>query len=356
MFFYILFLVFFSCLLLFGYLFPKKEKLLSLAVFVLIVLIAGLRYRVGGDYDSYVSWYLHKTRDYDLEFGFVAVMQLFRSLRLSTQFLFFFFSFFTYFFVYLGIKKFCRQPNVAFLFYILIPTLFLTSLNLVRQSFSVAISFYALYYLIHKKYFIFFMLMLVGISIHNTCIIPLIVFPFVVKIADKIKVKHLFVLLIVSLIMATFDFVRFFAILFENTRYSFYFSDQRIPVNFIKIIVLNFVAIFVLVYFDKLKIVYPYQKYLSVLYFLSVVSINILSPLDDLSRIYTYFRIFEIVVVADLIFLETNRKRIFLFSFFYLLYFGAFLNGIKKDFESKNRDMPQYIPYNNILWSKPQDR
>ena len=158
MFFYIILAVFISALFLLGYFYPNREKSLGLVVLIVIVLLGGLRYKVGGDYDSYVNWYLHKTRDNDFEFGFVAIMQFFRSFKLSTQFLFLFFSFFTYFFVYLGIKKYSRHPNIAFLFYILIPTLFLSSLNLVRQSFSVAVSFYALYYLIHKKYYIFFIL------------------------------------------------------------------------------------------------------------------------------------------------------------------------------------------------------
>ena len=133
-------------------------------------------------------------------------------------------------------------------------------------------------------------------------------------------------------------------------RYSYYFSNQQIQVSLIKIIILNSVGVFILFYFDKLKKVYPYQKYLLILYFSSLVSINLFSPLNDLSRIYIYFRIFEIIVVADLIFLENNRKRIFLFSFFFIMYFGTFLNALKTDFEIKNAKMPKFIPYKNILW------
>ena len=193
--------------------------------------------------------------------------------------------------------------------------------------------------------------MLIGISIHYTSIIPLIVFLLVVKIADKIKAKYIFILLLVSVLMSIFDFIKVFAILFENTRYSFYFSNQRIPVNFIKIIALNSLSLFILFYFDKIKNAYPYQKYLLVLYFLSVVIINILAPLDDLSRIYTYFRIFEIIVVTDLIFLQTKRIRIFLFSFFYVFYFSTFLIALKKDYDIQNNTKSKFTPYKSIFES-----
>jgi len=352
MLFYIIFLVFISVVFLLGYFFPDKDKLLSFVVLVTIILIGGLRYGVGGDYNSYVSWYLYKTRDDDLEFGFVAIMELFRHFNLSPQVLFFLFSFFTYLFIYLGIKKYTIHVNTALLFYILIPTLFLTSLNLVRQSFSVSISFYAFYYLLNKRYLVFSILMLIGISIHNTCLIPLIAFIFVFKFVDEIKKKHLLILLIVSFFMAMLDCVRIFAAFFENTRYAFYFSNEQIPVNFFKIIILNCLSLLILFfYYDKLKIVSTYQKYLLVLYFLSVVLINILSPFNDLSRIYTYFRVFEIIIVTDLIFLETNRKRVFLFSFFSFFYLSTFLIALKKDSEIQSQNRPKFTPYNNILWS-----
>lgn len=348
--FYISFILLISGILSLEYFYSNKQRILGLIVFCIIIFVAGFRDRVGSDYDSYVSWYLHKTRDHDFEFGFVAVMNLFRALHLSYHFLFFFFSFFTYLFVYLGIKKYTTNSNVALLFYIMIPSLYVTSFTFVRQSFSVAISFYAFYYLIHKKYFNFLLLMFIGLSIHRTCLIPFVVFLFVTQLGDKIKAIHLFIALIVSLILSKLKFYSIFGTLFKNVRYGYYFSNQQIPVSFIKLIILNGIAIFILFYFDKLKKAYSYQKYLLVLYFFSVVSINLFSFVNDLSRIYLYFRIFEIIVVADFIFLKTNRKRIFLFSFFYIMYFGAFLNGLKTDFEIPYEKMPKYIPYKNLLW------
>lgn len=350
MFFYILLVVVVFCLVLVACVYPKNEKRISWLLISIMILIGGFRDRIGSDHDSYVSWYLQGTRDEDFEFGFVVIMNLFRALHLSPHFLFFFFSFFTYVFVCLGIRNYTTNVNLALLCYILIPCLYITSFTLVRQSFSVAISFYAFYYLINKKYLIFFLLMLVGFSIHRTCLIAFLVFLFTYRFADKIKIVHLVIALITSFILSKLNFHYLFSGFFKDMRYSYYFSNQQIPVNFIKIIILNGVGIFVLFYFDKLKKVYPYQKYLLVLYFFSLVSVNLLSTLNDLSRIYTYFRIFEIIVVTDLIFLENNRKKIFLFSFFFVMYFGTFINGLKTDYKVQDPNMPKFIPYKNLLW------
>ncbi len=348
--FYILLVSVIFSLILVAYVYPKTEKGISLLLLGIMILLGGFRDRIGSDYDSYISWYLKGTRDEDFEFGFVAIMNLFRALHLSSHFLFFFFSFFTCLFVYLGIKNYTKNINLALLCYILIPSLYITSFTLVRQSFSVAISFYAFYYLINKKYFTFFLLMLIGVSIHRTCLIAFLVFLFTYRFADKIKIVHLVFALMTSLILSKLNFHYLFSGFFKDLRYSYYFSNQQISVNFIKIIILNGVGLFILFYFDKLKKAYPYQKYLFVLYFFSLVSVNLFSTLNDLSRIYTYFRIFEIIVVVDLIFLENNRKRVFLFSFFFMMYFGTFLNGLKTDFEIQNTNMPKYIPYKNLLW------
>ena len=347
--FYILLLLFISSLFLLGYFYPNKEKLLGLIVFVVITLVAGLRYRIGNDYNSYVSWYLYKTRDDNLEFGFVAIMDLFRWFNLSPFFLFFFFSFFTYFFVYLGIRKYTSHNNVELLFYILIPSLYISSFTFVRQSFSVAISFYSFYYLINRKYLVYFLLMFIGISIHNTCLIPFVVFIFIFRYIDKIKVNHMCILLIGTFVLSTLNFVEVFSILFDKTRYEYYFSNKRIPVNIFKLIVLNIVCFFTLYYYQKYRIKNLYKQYFLVLYVISIAFINILSSSIDLSRIYTYFRIFEIIVVADLIFSETNRKRICLFSFFYILYFTAFLNGLKIDSKIPYENIPKFIPYRSIF-------
>ncbi|MFT6689220.1 MAG: hypothetical protein ACJAX7_002252 [Saprospiraceae bacterium] len=341
MIFYILFVLFCLELVIFRYFNPKRNIIVESLLFLIIVVISGLRKKVGIDYMAYVNWYQNKTRDDDFEFGYVFIMNVFRKLNLDYSVLFFFFSFFTCLFVYLGVKKYTPNTSLALLFFIIIPSLYLASFTLIRQSFSVAISFYAFSYLLNKKYLIYLLLMFIGISIHRTCLIPFVLFYIVYLYVDKIKVEYLGLFMIGSFVLAKLQFISIFGKVFENMRYSYYFSNQQMPVNLLKLIVLNLVAFYILFYFRKHTYTYSYQKYFLILYCCSIICLNLLSEHSDLTRIYVYFRIFEIIVISDLLILEIKKKRFFLFFFFFFLHLGTFLLALKK--------IPGYIPYSNIL-------
>lgn len=345
--FYILFVLLISGILSLEYFYPNKQRIQGLVVLSLTIFIAGFRDRIGNDYDSYVSWYLYKTRDYDFEFGFVAIMNVFRILHLSPHFLFFFFSFFTCLFLFLGIKKYTENQSFAFMIFLLLPELFLTSFHLVRQSFSVAISFYAFYYLVKKKYIIYLVLMLVAVSIHYSALMPFLVFLFVFKYADKFNERNIIVMLIVSFLISKINTVQFFYFLFEKTRYAYYFSQERVPVNPCKIILLNLVALFVLFYFRKLKEQYPYHECLLPLYFFSVIFINLFSVFADIARLVLYFRIFEIIIIADLIFLGEKKRVLLLVTGFYIYYFAAFTYTMRGELEQKGES--RLIPYKTFI-------
>lgn len=351
MFFYILLVFIALGLFLLSYFKPSTEKMISVCLLLLMVLISGFRDTIGSDYISYVNWYLYKTRDDGLEFGFVAIMNLFRWLNLSPFFLFFIFSFSTCCLVFLAIKRYTVNCNLSLLFYIMIPSLYLTSFTMIRQSLSVVISFYAFSYLIKKKYILYFFLMFIGVSIHNSCLIAFVIFFLVFKYADKIKNIHLCGLLIVSFLLSRFDFFLVFRELFDGTRYSYYFSEKIKQVDTIKIIIINLEGILFLFYFNKIKEKSPYLHYILVLYCFSIVLVNFFSKNDALTRLASYFRIFEILLLSDLVFSVQKVRRVVLLSVFYLVYFGGFLFALKKDSELPYENSPKFIPYKNILWS-----
>jgi hypothetical protein len=343
---YILFIICATVLLTYGYFYPNKNKIVLWSVFLLAVCFAGFREFIGADFVFYVDWYLNKTRDTKLEFGFVAVMNLFRYFHLGYNWLFFFFSFFTCFFVFLGIKKFTVNVNLAFLIFLLIPGLYLNSFSVIRQYFSLAISFYAFYYLINKKYIIYLLLMFVGISMHNTCYIPFFVFLGVYKWGSKIKVIHIALTLAVSLVFSQIHFLELLGSFFEKTRYIYYFSTHRHPTNNLKLVVLNIVAVVVLFHFENMKKKYPLQQYLMPLYFFSIIFTNLFAIYIDLTRIAYYFKIFEIIVIADLIFLGTKEKSYKYLTFFYIYYLSVYIFALWTDLNDKC----QFANYKNILF------
>ena len=350
MLFYILFAFCVTFLLGIGFKFPNTNKFLLWFVYIILICVAGFRHHVGIDYDWYLDWYVNKSRDNDLEFGFVTFMNLFRALNSSYQLFFLLFSIATISFAFFGIKNYTKNTNIAFLFFFLIPELYLASFNLIRQSFSVCISFYAFYFLINKKYFLFSILMLLGLSIHNSTILALLIFLIVYKYADKITAKHIGFLLIFSLVLSYFDFMQIFEFVVQKTRYSYYYESPRIRVSIAKTLVLNSIAFFVLFYFNKMKEKYPYQKYILILYFCSVLFMNLFNTFANVERLTYFFKIFEIIVVADLIFLMVKENRVWLFSCFFVYYLSSFAHTLNRDLEIKSSS--KLIPYQTFLLIK----
>lgn len=346
--FYLLFLFIAGLLLLAGYLYPGKNKLFQGAVFVLIVCVVGLRDYVGADYDDYVVWFKSRVRDQDFELGFLALMNFFRIFNLGYKALFFFISFLTYLFLFLGVKKFTPNQNVAIYIFLLIPGMFLLSMNTIRQSLAVSICFYAFYFLINKKYVYYLLLMFLGMSIHNTVILPFFLFFLVYKLADKITAAHIVGMLIGSLLFSKLEMVHYFSSLFKDSRYEDYFTTMKIAVNPLKLIILNGVAILILFYFEKMKTKYSNQKYLMVLFFLSVIITNFFSLYGDLTRLAYYFKIFEIIVIADFIFLGIKELRVWLLTCFSVYYLSVFVYTLKSDSDKSYKN--RYIPYKSILF------
>lgn len=86
--FYTFLLLIILSLLFISYKYPSTEKNISLTILSILVLIGGFRDRIGLDYGNYIGWYNKGTRDDGFEFGFLAIMKVFRFLNLDYKFLF----------------------------------------------------------------------------------------------------------------------------------------------------------------------------------------------------------------------------------------------------------------------------
>lgn len=331
-----------------GYLHPEKNKLFQVLAFVLIVCFVGFRDFVGADFGDYVIWFKTKSRDQDFEVGYLGLMNFFRILNLGYIPLFFLMSFFTYLFLFLGVRKFTQNQNLALFIFLLIPSMFLLSMNTMRQSLAVSICFYAFYCLIDKKYMAYLLLMFLGMSLHRTVLLPFVLFFLVYQLADKIKAVHVVCLLIGSLVFSKLEIVNCLGSLFQDSRYLPYFTRMKIAVPPLKLIVLNGVACLLLFYFERMKSKYPHQKYFMALFFLSVIFTNFFSLYGDLTRTAYYFKIFEIIVMADFIFLGAKEFRAWFLTGFSICYLSVFVYTLKTNSDSSYKY--KYIPYKSVLF------
>ena len=347
--FYLLFLILIAFLLGLSYLYPNKKEFFQIAILVLGIAVSGFRDWVGEDFRSYVGWYETKSRDVDSEIGFTLIMNVLRGLGLSYHFLFFFFSFSTLLLVFLAAKKYTKQSSLAFFFFLVIPFLYLHSWSLIRQAFACAIGFYAFHYLITKKYLTYILLMGIAMSIHVTAIIPFVVFILVFLLADKITIVYLIIALFLSLALSQIQWFQFFSNWFSGTRYSYYFSSEIPPSSTIKLIVLNGLAVFLLFFYNKMKSVYPFHNYIMLLCLISVFITNVFASVNDFTRFAYYFYIFQIVVFADLVFLEIKYKRVLLFTALFSYGIASFFYTLIMD-SKINSQNTKYIPYNSVFY------
>lgn len=339
-----------------SYRFPSSEKVISIILLGTLILVGGFRDRIGWDYNSYMHWYLTGTRDNDFELGFLTIMNIFRYLNLDYKFLFFFFSFFTYLFAYLGVRNYTQKSSLPLTLYFFVPVLFLYSFSYVRQYLSITIAFYAFTFLLEKKYFNYIFWMIIGTSFHYSCLVPFVLFFVVYRFADFIKTHHLFLLMVFSFIISRIGIIYWISLLLKGSHYLYYFSSKfAVGVPLLKLLVMNSMGFLVIRYFDKKGFQYDYQKYLLILYICSIFFLNIFSESTELTRIYIYFRIFEIILVADIMRYALSKKRFFLIGFMCCFYLLPYFRSIKLDSESTLKDEFKFIPYKSLLFKSSRN-
>ena len=353
MLFYILLIFIILTLFLVSYYYPSTEKIISISLLVMMILIGGFRDGIGWDYNNYTYWYLNGNRDNNVELGFLVIMKVFRFFKLDHTFLFFFFSFFSYLFAYLGILKYTKKSSLPLVLYFMIPVLFLYSFTYIRQFLSVAIAFYAFSFLLEKKYWNYFSLMLLGISIHYSCLIPFVVFLIIFKWGEVVKIRYLYILMGISFVISQIGVIYLLSFFFKDSHYLFYVSSKfAVPVPLMKLVVLNLMGLIVLWYYEKFGFQFSHQKYLLLIYISSIVFVNMFSESTELTRIYIYFRIFEILLVSEIILYALLNKRFWLISFICCFYILPFFRAIKIDGEKQIYEEQKLVPYKSLLFKK----
>ena len=350
MFFYVLLVFIILALFLVTYYHPSTENTISLSLLFIMILIGGFRDSIGWDYNSYIHWYYKGTRDNNVELGFLTIMKFFRFFKLDHTLFFFFFSFFTYLFAYLGIRKYTKKSSLPLVLYFIIPVLFLYSFTYIRQFLSVAIAFYAFSFLLEKSYWRYLLLMLLGISIHYSCLIPFVVFLIIFKWGEIVKIRYLYILMGISFIASQIGIIHLLSFFFKDSHYMFYVSSKfAVPVPLMKLVILNVMGLIVLFYYEKYGFQLLFQKYLVLVYVSSIIFINMFSESTELTRVYIYFRIFEIILVAEIIRSTLVNKNFWLIGFMCCFYLLPFFRAIKIDYETAPENL-KLIPYKSILF------
>jgi hypothetical protein len=329
-------------------LFQKDKRALHVFLCVLI-LFAGLRGGLGIDFVNYSKWYNTTINDKNLEIGYVGIMNVFAYFNLSIYHIQFLFFTVTLLFISLALNKYSINLKYAWFFYLIFPYFFLYSFIFMRQYFVMAIVFWSFHFLLKNKFWQYTLVILVGSLFHYSCILAgLLVFGlfYISKIVTK---KQILFFLIASLPFAFINWFQFFSYFFEGTKYEGYFlTKNMVPVNYIKLILFNIEALFILCFYDELIKLKPLNKYFIILAMSAFILANIFASVNHLFRFSLYFKFFELVVLAEITYL--NRKKIFVTPLIALYGFALFFNALWYDYKTPGKHT-KLAPYKNILFN-----
>lgn len=315
---------------------------------ILIVFFAGFRGEIGEDFINYKLWYITKLNDRNLEFGYVFLMNLFNYLNLSIFHLQFFFSIMFIGLTYFSIQQYTNNIKFAWLLFIVFPFYYLHSFVLIRQYFAIGIIFIAFKFLIKKQYLYYFLVILLGTSIHYSCLLAGLVFLFLFQLSLNISKKHLILFFCISIPFIFIDFIHVFKYFFIGTKYEVYFNIKNISkMNIPLLILLNSEAIFLLFNYNKLIQYNNNNKYFFLFLIFGFTLINFFASFNHIFRFFLYFKIFELIILADLLFLRKKNHYLLILIILYGLSF--FIYSLTYNFKN-TAIQNKMIPYKNILF------
>ncbi|EPO5266057.1 EpsG family protein [Providencia rettgeri] len=299
----------------------KKASLIFLSLsFIIVFLIAAIRYDIGTDYKNYVEIFknLDSSSEY-LEISFIFIASILKSNNIDVQFLFVVFSFISLLFVYLA----SRNSNKFLFITAFILILYFQSFSAIRQISAICIALYAFSYLISNRPLQFLVWLIISTTFHFSTIILL---PFI--LLSKVRLNNIFFLMLtISLSIAILYFDVSNKILsldiLAQTKYASYigsqFNSETKLGSGLGVI---------------LKITYPFLVLIITLnkkdrlsnYIFSTMMIYVICILLS-AKIHIFNRlppIFSIVIPFSICYVYSKKskyRQLFVFSFFFIYLF-----------------------------------
>lgn len=328
----------------------KKRGYGSFAImaFLLTFLLVALRYYVGYDYDVYNYYYLQGAKwlaDIGLEPGFVAIVAILRSLGADSFWLFFWFGFGIIYFIIRGIKLYTDNVRLAFLIYLLIPGLFINSLSIIRQALAIAILFNAYYYCYYHRYRTFAFLSLLAFLFHYSSVL---VIPFMLlapRLSNRVKLM-ICIGVPTSLILYQINFIDIFiSAILGGSKFIVYTEYEDGGASLIKLLVLNVCMLFYLLFYKRMD---NFNRSLLALAVMGLLLLNACASVGAITRISYYFKVFEIVIVANIIsYIRNPINRYCAYVGIFIYFFVMFCSSLYNDY-TKVTTYPKMTPYQSI--------
>ncbi len=308
----------------------EKLKILLFVLALLIpIVISGIRYNVGTDFLTYYysidninSMSINQLLQSDYEIGFGIIAKIAMCFN-EEQVVFVIFAILTVIFAFLGILNKKEKISISLGMLVYLFMFFTSSFNGMRQCLAVVIMFFALKYIINKRFVKFLLFTLFAMCFHKTAIV-LLPFYFILNIKNDNSLIKLVSLVAVTVLALNIDaFLNIMSNIELFEKYTVYTTGS---IGGIGHIVLNILILFVLSIYIKRLI--HYDKDNEKFFFLYLIGV-ILSMLSlkvvALARISSYFTIVLIYLLPAIpkVIKEKKEKEcitILMFMFIILLF------------------------------------
>lgn len=322
---------------------------LTLAGIFVIWLFTILRHEIGYDYLNYVGFLNQPTGqlvESNFEWGFIVLAGIRSALDLDHFWVFLFFGTAIIAYMFRGIKLYTANVRIAVVIFLLIPGLFLNSLTIIRQSLAMMFLFNAYRYLFEKRYRPFCGWVFLAVLFHYSALIVLPIF----WLATKLERKAIWVLALgvpLSLILARLNVVgMIIGAVLGSSKFAVYLGMDDGGTNLVKLIVLNLSVIPYIFFYRRMD---PLNRSLLVLVVFGLMLLNVFANVAAITRIGYYFKIFEIVLLANVVsYFKKGASQVLFCVLLFFYFFTMFYSSLKFDYTGVN-EYPKLTPYKTIF-------
>lgn len=332
----------------------EKRKFLYYLIGLLFVLHDGLRWDMGTDFQPYLDHFTFSEVDIfeyeDFEILYKKLVMFSRLLTHSYTFFLLLNATIIYSLYITALKKYTNYSFVALSF------LYVSMIGILgsnRQLIAIALCFFSIHFIVEKKWWVFFGLIILAFGFHKTSIVFLVVLLLDRKISNKLLIGSLIIVVFLSFsskVMGIFEIVtkKLLPSLFEY-KAGLYLSNNddfnNSIVGTIFGLIRKCLPIFLLIYIKKRGFE---NKYYNIIFNISILALlgyilfnNNLQFL--VGRLTTFFSVFECVIYSW-VFMTLYKSK---FKFSAILLFAVFCIVI---FFRSIAIYPEiFIPYNSVL-------
>ena len=296
----------FMFLVLESYMSPRQQRYFHIVFVGWLVFIAGFRYMIGWDFESYLNMFSHPEGfELLLEPAIMLFINVLNNMGFAYQALFLLHSLLTLFFIYRGCVYYTEKPALPLVMYALLPMFYWSSLGIIRQALAISILFWGSKYIVEHKFVRYAIVVAVATTVHYSAALFIVAY-FLVNREYKPR-WHVAAVVISALLSATHVTEKILSGISNAPALQQYLGEASSVSSGVKEIALGLIWVMILIICNKFGADKKIRTALNMCT-LSVVLGNLLMFSAPLYRTVLYYQVFYIIGIGYTVQLITRGQ------------------------------------------------